>query len=139
MLYVLVLSFLAVMLCGFHAEASNIQSNVYSAPGGSGNALLTNSAVNVVTGQHNLQTMVIYNPNVSVEYVQIFDALAANVTVGTTVPKMVIPLPASTVIDLPIENSAQVTFFTGISVAATTSATGSSAPSTGITANILFQ
>lgn len=130
---------LAVLLVAFPARASNVQSNVYSAVGGTSNALLTNSAVQVVSGQHNLQTMVLYNPNGSVEYVQLFDVLAAGVTLGTTIPKMVIPIPASTAIDLPIENSAQVTFFTAISVAATTTATGSTAPSTGITANIIFQ
>jgi hypothetical protein len=133
------LALIAALLLAFPAHASNIQSNVYSAPGGTANALLTNSAVSVVSGQHNLQTIILYNPNASVEYIQLFDALAANVTVGTTVPKMVVPIPASSTIDLPIENSAQITFFTGIVVAATTTATGASAPGTGITANIIFQ
>lgn len=41
-----------------------------------------------------------FNPDAAaVAYVQFFDALAANVTLGTTVPKFVLPLPAGGGID----------------------------------------
>lgn len=134
---ILSLLVLFAMLSAYPAHAANVAGNVYAAPGGTGNALLTNSAVQVVSGGvHNLANVIVYNPNGSVEYIQLFDALIAGVTLGTTVPKMVIPIPASTTVSIPVS---PVSFFTGISAAATTTPTGSTAPGTGITASIVFQ
>lgn len=122
------------------ALAANPQANVYAAVGSPGNALLTNSAVQVgPAGQRNLGGVTVYNPNGAVEYIQLFDALSGSVSLGTTVPKMVLPIPATTAVSLNPGSTGGVTFFTGIAAAATTAAIGTSAPATGLTANITYQ
>ncbi len=69
-------------------------------------------------------------------YFQVFDALAANVTVGTTTPNLIFLVPAGngTIAggfdrDWPVG----LRFITGMSYAATTSPTGNTAPGTGLT------
>jgi hypothetical protein len=60
----------------------------------------------------------LYNLSAGVRYVKIYDGLAADVVVGTTTPKLVLPLPAgggaNQILPLGID------FETGITVAATT-------------------
>lgn len=74
-----------------------------------------------------------YNPNASVEYVQIFD-LATTVTLGTTPPTLAIPLAASTVSQLPFP----AVMLNGLQLAATTTATGSTAPGSALVCNFGF-
>lgn len=123
-------------LLASQANASNIAANDYLAVGSPGNALLGATVIQVSAGQRNLVNVVVYNPNGAVEYIQLFDSLSASVVLGTTVPKMVLPIPASTALTLPVGD---VTFFTGIAAAATTTAIGTTAPGTGLTANIVYQ
>lgn len=68
-----------------------------------------------------------FNSGASVSYLQFFDALEANVTVGTTAAKFTIPLPASGGYDA--ELNLPEGFRTGIVIACTATATGSGAPS----------
>jgi hypothetical protein len=77
------------------------------------------------------------NPNTSKVYVQFFDALSANVTLGSTTPTFVIVLPASSTLDDPTL-TIPINFSTGLTFAVTTTATGSTAPSTGITGTIFY-
>lgn len=67
-----------------------------------------------------------YNSGGAVSYLQFFDALTANVTVGATTPTFVIPLPASggysDTYELPEG------FRNGVVIACTSSATGAGAP-----------
>jgi len=71
------------------------------------------------------------NTNASVTFVQVFDvASATSVTLGTTVPKLVVPVPASGVGMLSISNA--IRFPNGIKAAATTTATGNTAPGTAL-------
>jgi len=81
---------------------------------------------------------IIYNPNASVAYVQLFDvASATTVTLGTTVPDMVIPLPAGAAANIEYANG--VGFANGIKLACTTTGSGSTAPGTGLDMTILFK
>lgn len=71
-------------------------------------------------------------------YLKLWNVAAGSVTVGTTVPDMVILLPASTIVNLPIP--AGLIFGAALSCASTTAGgtAGSSAPSTAITVRIAY-
>ncbi len=76
----------------------------------------------------------LYNPNASVVFLQLFDAVkTADVTLGTTAPTLSIPLPASSVLNL---SDIKCRFLLGVCAAATTTATGSTAPGSAIVANL---
>ena len=101
------------------------------------NSALLGTVTNVKTSAGNVYAWSIGNPNSSVAYVQVFNALAVNVTLGTTTPSYSIPIPASSgsnfTIPVPVGHS------TAISVAATTTATGAVAPSSGLVVNIFYK
>lgn len=79
----------------------------------------------------------IANLDASITYLQLFDALVANVTVGTTAPNFDIVIPASgalnQVSDFPAGN-----FQNGITIAATTTATGSTAQTNGLVLTLFY-
>lgn len=60
----------------------------------------------------------IYNSASSVRYVKLYNATAANVTVGTTTPVMTIPIPATSGANVEFTNG--IAFSTAITAAATT-------------------
>lgn len=66
-----------------------------------------------------------FNPGAAVAYIQFFDLASGDVTVGTTAPYFVIPLPAGGGIDGPCGPRQ---FSTAITFAVTATATGSGAP-----------
>ena len=76
------------------------------------------------------------NPNSAAAYVQIFDT-AGTVTLGSTTPVLSLGLPASDGGNL--EWTMGVHFANGIKVAATTTATGSTAPGTAVDCNFAFK
>lgn len=84
------------------------------------------TAVLVASGQTLLYGWQIKNPQVTIGYLQIFDAAAAaDVTVGTTVRKLALGLAASGIeSDMPAK---PVAFGLGIVIACTTTATGNTA------------
>lgn len=80
----------------------------------------------------------LYNPHATDEvYVQFFDVAAASVTVGTTTPSRVRAIPPGAALDatLPVP----WTFGTAISMAATSTATGSGAPAAAIVASLEYK
>jgi hypothetical protein len=80
----------------------------------------------------------VYNPNATVSYVQVFDvANATTVTLGTTVPDMIFAIPASSAANLEVSNGVNMAL--GIKLACTTTATGSTAPATGLDMTILYK
>lgn len=90
------------------------------------NLALDEVKASVVAGPVLLFNIMGFNSGGSVSYVQFFDALVADVTVGTTTPDFVIPLPAGGGYD-----AAYVLpegFRTGIVIACTATATGNGAP-----------
>lgn len=98
---------------------------------------LTNTKVAVKASAGLFGGYMIFNPNSSVIYVQVFDVASASVTLGTTTPTYVIPIPATAGANLEIRNG--VTHSTAITLAATTTATGSTAPSTALTGFFLYK
>lgn len=77
-----------------------------------------------------------WNPNATVAYIQVFNqAAAGSVTLGTTVPLLSLPVTPTATIGGPVN----VAFLAGIKVAATTTATGSTAPSVALDCSFGFQ
>ena len=92
---------------------------------------LTNSSQTVVASAAVLENYFCYNPNSSEAYVQIYDISGA-VTVGTSTPKWSIGIPATSGANI---SQLGLTFANAIKVAATTTATGGSAPSSSLNCN----
>lgn len=85
----------------------------------------------------------LFNPNTATTFIQVFNKTSANVTVGTTAPDFVITLPgiataSGTGSDRNLEITCGLAMNTGITIAATTTASGSSAPANAIVATFLF-
>lgn len=103
---------------------------------------LVATAVAVKTSGGKLYGLEVSNPNTVSEWVQIFDLVAADITLGTTAPKLslLVPKGASATDAGGMDKlwEAGIAFEIAITVYATTSPTGSTAPGTGLTANILF-
>ena len=79
-----------------------------------------------------------YNPNSSVAYLQIFDvASATTVTLGTTVPDLTLGIPATSGANVSLGNG--VSMVLGIKLACTTTATGSTAPASGLDLNVFYK
>jgi len=94
-------------------------------------AKLTAQTTTVLTVKANggvLHAVSIYNPNATVSYVQFFD-LNTTVTLATTVPNFVLPIPAGAASNL---SNLNIGFTNGLKLAATTTSTGNTAPSTGL-------
>jgi hypothetical protein len=90
---------------------------------------LSNTAQVVKAAAGKLQWLSCGNPNASIAYVQIFDAASAtSVTVGTTSPKSVFTIAASSSTHIRPEAS----FLNGIKAAATTGPTNGTAPGSAV-------
>jgi hypothetical protein len=76
------------------------------------------------------------NTNASEQYVQIFNVASGGVTLGTTTPTLSVPIGATTTGGFAL--SMPMTFGTAMSAAATTTATGSTAPGTALDCNVGF-
>ena len=128
----------ANILGGVTVAAANTGGDTtYTYPGGTGNALITNTAVLVVAGAHSLmQGGDIHNKGAADCYLQIFDAATAGaVTLGTTVPLRHFWSPANGA--WTIETSVEgIKFANGIVIAATTTETGSTACAAGQAVNM---
>jgi hypothetical protein len=96
------------------------------------------SAANVKTSSGSLYAYAIGNANASTCYLQIFNATAANVTLGTTVPVLSIPVPSSSISGTVYLSFPQIYFSNAISIAATTTYGGSTTCSTGMTVNLWY-
>lgn len=95
----------------------------------------TKTAIDASAG--NLYGYHIYNPNSVVIYIQCWNLASASVTVGTTAPSFVIVVPAFGWADS--SYPVPITFGTALTVAATTTASGSGAPTSGLTANFWYK
>lgn len=103
------------------------------------NTALSNTVVNVKTSSGTVLGWSFVNKGGAEAYVQVFDSAAANVTLGTTTPKLVVWIPAGGAWEEKFTGETKVGFYTAISLAATTTATGSSAPGTALIANIEYK
>lgn len=100
------------------------------------NTDLSTTVVTVKGSQGVLGGWVVYNPNATVAYVQIFD-VSGTVTLGTTRPHMFIPIPATSGANLEMTNGVQ--FANAIKIAATTTPSGSTAPGTAIPLTLMYK
>ncbi len=123
----------------FQPLDSNSGTLSYSAQGGTGNALLTNTAIAIKTSAGLLFSVNLYNSGASAAYVQFFDLATGSVVLGTTVPKLSMWVPAGGAWEQEFTDQTKIAFGTAITVAATTTANGLTAPGTGIIANILYK
>jgi hypothetical protein len=101
---------------------------------------LTTTVTTVKSSAGELGAYHCLNPNIASAYVQIFDTSGA-VTLGTTVPVLSLGIPASS--SGPgggnLEWTVGIHFANAIKVAVTTTAIGSTAPSTALDCNFAFK
>ena len=111
-----------------------VNSNIGIFPAsGSVNAVVTN----LVQTPAQLYGWYIYNSNASVAYCQIFNAIAANVTLGTTPPILSLGIPASGAANL-INSSMGISFTTAISFAFTTTRSGNTGNASSVDYNFFY-
>ncbi len=96
---------------------------------------LTNTKVAITTAEVNLYGFDAYNSHATDwAFIQVFDALTANVTLGSTAATYIIPVPPNggraVFMPMALRHMAN-----GLLVAATSTATGSSAPAATLTAS----
>ena len=100
------------------------------------NGALSNTAINIKTTKGQVNGYQIFNPDTVANFIAFYDALAANVTVGTTVPKFILPLAAGATANLTGKNKL---FNTAISIAAASTFNGAGAPVSAQQVSIDFQ
>jgi hypothetical protein len=98
------------------------------------NPALLATPVQVKSGGSRIHQYHFGNPNSATVFVHIYNALSANVVVGTTVPLATYMVAANAALDGYWPNS--LTYSVGITLAATTTAAGSTAPAVGVLAGI---
>jgi hypothetical protein len=101
-------------------------TNLYS------NVAVTNTKIDVVAVGSQKKKVIVafecFNTDATNQiFIQFFDALAANVTLGTTVPTFVLAIPSKGAI---FGRCAGILFGTAICIAATSTANGLTAPAT---------
>ncbi len=121
------------------AASTSDGTSTYAAVGGTGNALLTATPIAVKSSPGNLYGVSFVNTGVADTYVQVFNVAAGSVTLGTTAPKTVFWVPAGGSWEEKFTGEAKITFDTAMTAAATTTPTGSTAPSTGIIATFIYK
>lgn len=101
-------------------------------------AALVATAVAVKASAGRIYGYHISSVNAVITYLHVYNIAAASVVVGTSTPIITLALPAGAVLDgvfpLPISD-----FDTAIAIAATTTITGNTAPSTGLLVNIWYR
>jgi hypothetical protein len=95
----------------------------------------TKTAIKASAGQ--IYGWYFYNANASVAYVQIFNLGTGSVTLGTTAPDLAFGIPASSGANVEISNG--IAFSTAITIAVTTTRTGSTGPGSTVDYNIFYK
>jgi len=98
---------------------------------------LTNSAQAIKASAGQLGGWYIYNPNATAAYVNLYDIASGSVTVGTSTPKMNLCIPPTAAANLELVNG--IPFGTAISVSATTTGGGNTAPGTALEAMFWYK
>lgn len=111
--------------------------STFNATSGDGSTALTATAQQVKATTGTVGGWYIYNPNSAATYVNFYNATSASVTVGTTNQQMVIVIPATSGANVEFGNG--ITFATAISISATTTGGGNTAPSTALEANVFYK
>jgi len=112
--------------------------DTFMASGSDGSSILVATAQAVKTSAGKVYGYYLYNPEAAVTFVHFYNAGTGSVTVGTTNPLMTLAIPAGSAANLGV-NDIGITFGTAITIAATTTAGGNTAPATGVSAVIWFK
>lgn len=105
--------------------------STFMASGSDGSSILVATAQVIKASAGQLYGYYAYNPEAAVTFVHFYNTAAGSVTVGTTNPLFTIAIPAGSAANLSIPQG--ITFSNaGWSCAATTTAGGNTAPSTGV-------
>jgi hypothetical protein len=97
---------------------------------------LVATATSVKAGSGRVYGYHIYNPNSAIAYVHFYNIASGSVTVGSSIRTITLAVPPLSLIDGLF--AIPVTFSTEITVAATTTITGSTAPSTGLLTDVFY-
>jgi len=108
-----------------------------NATSGDGSTSCTSTSQAVKSSGGNLYGWVIHNPNTATEYVVLYNTANASVTVGTTSPKFIIPIPAGATANAFSDLGIQ--FGTAMALACTTTAAGNGNPSTALEVNLFYK
>ena len=95
---------------------------------------VTATVENLATRGVRLVTVVVRNPSAAYAYLQLFDAAAADVTLGTTAPNQSFPVPPSGQFDLHFGERG-MEFQGALSYAWTTTVAGNTAPASNAEVN----
>lgn len=98
---------------------------------------LSNTKTQISAAACTVGGYIVHNPNAAVTYIQVWNLASASVTVGTTAPTWTIGVPANGTANLELVNG--ILHGTGFTVAATTTATGSTAPSAACVCTFLYK
>lgn len=96
---------------------------------------LSTTVASIKSSAGNLGGWYMFNPNTATAFIQFFNATTGNVTLGTTAATFVIAIPAGAGSNVEYANG--ISFNTAISVAATTTYSGSTALSSAVVAMFL--
>lgn len=127
---------------GLNYQTSSVQAFMAAATSGgwtpSSQVALSNSPQNIKSvGAGQLGGLDISNTTSGWVFIQFFNAVAANVTIGVTIPAFVKAIPPTAAAN--INWGAGIAFNTAISWAATNSPTGSGAPLSPVTGYALYK
>ena len=111
--------------------------DTFMASGSDGSSILVATDQTVKASAGKVYGYYIYNPEAAVTFVHFYNDVIANVTVGTTAPQFTLAIPAGAAANL--MSDIGITFGTAITVAATTTAGGNTAPATGASAVIWYK
>ena len=88
---------------------------------GTATKVTSNAKVVAAIGKVQVKRIIVTNVDSAVRYLQTFDALTDDVTVGTTAPTMPYAIPATATLEIPLDK----VYETGLVYAVTTTSTGS--------------
>jgi hypothetical protein len=97
---------------------------------------LNATVVQATLGCTNLAGVVVTNSSAAACFVQLFNALAANVTIGTTLADLQVEVAAGGTVSLPMPPQGAI-FGTGIAIASTTTDNGATGSAATITAYLM--
>lgn len=112
--------------------------DTFMASGSDGSSILVATAQSVKGSAGKVYGYYLYNPEAAVTFVHFYNTASGSVTVGTTNPLFTLPVPAGSAANLGV-NDIGITFGTAITIAATTTAGGNTAPATGVSAVIWYK
>jgi hypothetical protein len=105
---------------------------------GSSTLGLNTTALSVKTAAGELGGYIVYNPNTSAAFIQVFDlATSTSISIGTTRPDLNIPVPAGAGANIEITNG--VAFANGIAMFAATTEAGLTGLATGLTVTLMYK